>query len=133
MCVHLCLINFIGICKSTIFHASFCENKFFIWVLFSHQGHIFKVGIDALTVGGALPGRHVFHIGVFDPGGFLMPHYTANLIAENGSTTHQIALGINDPPGAYHVKVRDVLTGKMIEGELQKEAADYTGVKFETK
>src|SRR5260221_9258692 len=75
------------------------------------QSHIFKITPELAVIGG-LPGTHVFHVEVYDPAGNLMPFYTVNLKAENGTCNHQIALGINDPAGIYHVKVRDILTGK---------------------
>src|SRR5262249_20831870 len=55
------------------------------------QGHIFKIGIDLQVANGATPGQHIFHVGVLDPSGKLMPHHAANVIADYGTAQHQIA------------------------------------------
>jgi len=93
-------------------------------------GNIFKVNAE-LTVAGGTPARHVFHVEVTDALGGVLPYYSANVIAENGACTHTIALAINDPAGAYHVKVRDVLTGKSAEGDLVKEVVDFDKLKYD--
>jgi hypothetical protein len=83
-------------------------------------------------VAGSAAGRHVVHVEVIDLAGNPMPYYSVNLVAEGGTCSHVIALSISDPPGIYHVKVRDVLTGKTGEGDLLKEGADYAGLKFDS-
>ncbi len=94
------------------------------------QNNIFKINPEVIVAGPA-PGKHVFHVEVTDPAGNIMPYYSANLVAENGTCSHVIALSISDPAGVYHVKVRDVLTGKEAEGDLVKEGVDYEGLKLE--
>ncbi len=96
------------------------------------KAHIFKINAELIVAGG-LPRRHVFHIEVLDLAGKPMPYFAANISAENGACTHEIALGINDPPGTYRVVVRDVLTGKSAEGDLVKDGVEYNGLKFEPK
>ena len=96
------------------------------------QARTFKINAD-LVLAGTMPGRHVFHFDVLDPAGKVMPFYAANISSETGNCVHQIALGINDAPGTYHVRVRDVLTGKIAEGDLLKEGQDYNGLDFEPK
>ena len=91
-------------------------------------GNIFKLNADVVSNSGK-PGRHVFHIELLDPAGNLMRHYATNVVAEYGSATHEIALGINDLAGMYHVHVVDVLTGKQTEGDLFKEVVEFGGVK----
>lgn len=94
--------------------------------------NVFRVSA-ALQCSQGRPGTHVFHIEVADPAGNVMPWYAANCLAPNAMCNHEIAIGINDPAGMYHVKVRDVSTGKSAEGDLAKEAVGFTGLKFEEK
>ncbi len=91
------------------------------------QSRTFKIGAD-LVVAGALPGRHVYHVEVFDPAGKPMPYYATNIATENGSCTHVITLGVNEPAGTYHVKFRDALTGKSAEGDLLKDGQQYNAL-----
>jgi hypothetical protein len=95
-------------------------------------GNVFKLNIDVVSHTGQ-PGRHVFHLDLLDPAGNLMKHYAANVVAENGGATYEVALGINDPAGIYHVNVIDVLTGKHTEGDLKKDVVEYGGLKVDAE
>ena len=86
-----------------------------------------------LLVAGPVPGRHVFHVDVFDPAGKPLPHYAANLTAETGIGTHQIMLGLNEPAGTYHVKFRDTVTGMSTEGDLLKDGVEYNALDLDVK
>ena len=97
-----------------------------------NQSNVFKVSA-ALQVTGGQPGLHVFHFEVADTAGNIMPWHAANCIAEHGACVHEIAIGINAPAGAYHVKVRDVLSGKSAEHDLVKESVEFDGLNFDEK
>jgi hypothetical protein len=55
---------------------------------------------------------HVIHVDVLDPAGQLHREYSGNLLAPAGAATKPIPLAHNDPPGAWTVTARDVLTGQ---------------------
>lgn len=95
-----------------------------------NQSNVFKVSA-ALQVSGGQPGLHVFHFEVADTAGNIMPWHAANCLAEHGACVHEIAIGINEPAGAYHVKVRDVLSGKSAEHDLVKESVEFNGLNFD--
>jgi hypothetical protein len=54
---------------------------------------------------------NIVRLEVFDPGGKLVPHYSGNLILENGTGARPLPLANNDAPGNWRVTVRDILTG----------------------
>ena len=61
--------------------------------------------------GDAKPSQHLFRVEVFDPGGKIMAHYAENVLAENGVAEVRIPWALNDKPGQYTLKVRDVMSG----------------------
>jgi hypothetical protein len=54
---------------------------------------------------------HVFRVEVIGPDGKPVEPLAQNVVAQNGRTRTRIPLALNDPPGNYTVKVRDVATG----------------------
>lgn len=54
----------------------------------------------------------VFHVDVTDPSGNVVGHYSGNFFGVEGRGGIQIPFAVNDSPGKWEVKVRDVLTGK---------------------
>jgi len=65
----------------------------------------------AIKTKGALPGEHVLRVTCFGPRGEPLPHYSRSVFAPAGSGSTWIPLAFNDPPGAYRIVVRDVLSG----------------------
>lgn len=57
------------------------------------------------------PGLHVLHVELISPKGEILPHYSENTLAANGKTSGYIALALNDEPGKWKMRVRDVATG----------------------
>ncbi|HUS05556.1 MAG TPA: hypothetical protein VMZ52_04640, partial [Bryobacteraceae bacterium] len=55
--------------------------------------------------------QHVMHAEVVDPSGKVVDHYSGNLLAPNGSAGKLIPIALNDSPGRWELRVRDVLTG----------------------
>ena len=55
---------------------------------------------------------HVFHVGVVDPSGKPMFHYSGNLRAVGGSIEKLLPLARNDAAGRWTVRVRDILSGQ---------------------
>jgi hypothetical protein len=56
-------------------------------------------------------GQHVFRIDCIAPDGAIVPHYSGNLIAENGSAMASVPFAVNDAVGKWTIRVTDVLTG----------------------
>ena len=55
---------------------------------------------------------HVFHVDVVDPSGNVVPHYSGNLLAPGGKTMKLLPIAMNDQPGKWEVRVKDVLSGQ---------------------
>ena len=55
---------------------------------------------------------HVFHIEVEDPQGNPILHYSGNIIAQGGHAMKMLPLALNDPAGAWKIRVGDTLTGQ---------------------
>jgi hypothetical protein len=54
---------------------------------------------------------HVFHIDLISPDGRVMKYYSENLQAVGGKTSGKITLALNETPGKWQVKIRDVVSG----------------------
>ncbi len=67
---------------------------------------IAMVGTSAPT-----PGDHVLRVEVRDPRGNLSEAYTRNVLAERGQAEIAIPFALNDPPGVWQVRARDIATG----------------------
>jgi hypothetical protein len=79
-----------------------------------------ETGKVALTVSG--PSRaavHVFHVDVVDPSGTIVPHYSGNLLAPDGRAATVLPLALNDTPGRWEIRVRDLLSGQLRVATLQ--------------
>ena len=61
----------------------------------------------------------VFHVEVAGPNGDLLPHYSGNVLANDGRALKSIPLAVNDPAGEWTIRVRDVLSG---QSEVRKVA-----------
>jgi len=61
---------------------------------------------------GAEPGDHVFHLELVNPAGEAVWHYARNLLAPGGRLRMGLPLAINEQPGHWRARVRDVLTGE---------------------
>ncbi|MGD9495806.1 MAG: beta-galactosidase [Armatimonadota bacterium] len=57
------------------------------------------------------PGDHVLRIEVLDPAGKLSEAYTRTVVAERGVAQINVPFALNDAPGVWQVRVRDVATG----------------------
>jgi len=54
----------------------------------------------------------VLHVEVTDPSGNVAAHYSGNFFGAEGRGGIQVPFAVNDAPGKWEVRVRDVLTGK---------------------
>jgi hypothetical protein len=78
-----------------------------------------EMGRIGLTLDGSSPARnHVFHVDVLNPAAELVPYYSGNVLARNGSAVEVLPLAKNEPAGTWTVKVKDLLSG-------QKESARF--------
>jgi hypothetical protein len=60
-----------------------------------------------------LAGNHILNLTVQDSEGKLLRHYSRNLRAEKGRKEGSISLSLNENPGPWKIKVRDVISGKI--------------------
>jgi Beta-galactosidase len=70
------------------------------------------------TDGGAASGPHVFVLEVFNPEGRKLNYYGGNLVAGNGSVTTAFSTALDDIPGRWRIRARDVLSGLAAEGSF---------------
>jgi hypothetical protein len=56
--------------------------------------------------------RHVLHVDVVDPSGHVSPHYSGNVLANRGMAAKAWPVAVNDSPGAWEIRVTDLLTGQ---------------------
>jgi Beta-galactosidase len=72
-----------------------------------------ETGTFALNlVGQSAAAMHVFHLGVVDPAGRVVPHYSGNILARQGRATALLPLAVNDKVGRWEIRVRDILSGQ---------------------
>ena len=76
----------------------------------------------ALTAN-AKPGRHVLRLSVIDPAGAELAHYGRNLDCEAGRAAGAIRLALDERPGRYLLRVRDVATGEAGQATVDVQAA----------
>jgi len=60
---------------------------------------------------GAEVGTHVFHLSLLDAAERQVPHYHANLVGLAGRAGGKMQIALNEPPGDYRLKARDLATG----------------------
>ena len=63
------------------------------------------------AVASAGAGRRLFRFQVLAPDGSMLPAYSKNVLAGDGRTTFTLPSALNDAPGAYTLRVTDVVTG----------------------
>ncbi|NLF68383.1 MAG: hypothetical protein GX575_04930 [Candidatus Anammoximicrobium sp.] len=76
----------------------------------------------AVRADGQQLGDHVFHVELCDAAGRTVPHYAQNVLAPAGRSTLQIPLALNEVPGAWTIRLGDMLTGSTAERPLQVDA-----------
>ena len=64
---------------------------------------------------GGTAGDHVVHLEALDPNGEPVWHYARNVLAPGGRLDLSIPLAINERPGSWRLRARDVLTGTETE------------------
>ena len=57
---------------------------------------------------------------VFDPAGKMARHYSGNVTVRNGRAAFHIPFALNDAPGAWRVRARDVVSGLTAERSLRR-------------
>ena len=74
-------------------------------------GNPLRFAIALATEGANEPGQHVFRIELTDPAGSPARHYDANVTAPAGRAEYVLPLALNDIPGRWTLRARDVPTG----------------------
>ncbi|MCH7960490.1 MAG: SIR2 family protein, partial [Candidatus Hydrogenedentes bacterium] len=75
-----------------------------------YAGRRLTISVDVKTRD-ALPGDHVVRVDFGRRGRAPLKHYSRNLICVDGRGTTYMPLAMNEIPGSYTLRVRDVLTG----------------------
>jgi hypothetical protein len=63
--------------------------------------------------------RSVVHVEVFDPAGRRVRYYSGNADLVGGTARFSIPFALNDIPGQWRVKVRDVISGLEANREVR--------------
>ena len=72
-----------------------------------------ETGVFAMRLAKESPAAlHVFHLDVVDPSGTIVPHYSGNIRAPKGRATAWVPFALNDPPGTWEIRVKDLLSGQ---------------------
>jgi hypothetical protein len=69
--------------------------------------------------GGTPVDRSVVRLEVFDPSGKLVRHYSGNVTVNDGRAQFAIPFAMNDAPGQWQVRARDVISGLSASRSLQ--------------
>ncbi|NUQ61356.1 MAG: beta-galactosidase [Pirellulales bacterium] len=64
-------------------------------------------------------GDHVLHVELLGPDRRTIWHYTRNVLAPGAQSEVSIPLALNDPPGPWTARIRDVLSGVKVERVFQ--------------
>ncbi len=74
------------------------------------RGELGRIG---LSLDGSSPAAtHIFHVEMVNPAGELVPYYSGNVLARDGSTEKVLPLARNEPTGTWRVRVKDLLSGQ---------------------
>jgi hypothetical protein len=65
---------------------------------------------------------HVFHLDAVDPSGTIVPQYSGNIRAPKGRATARVPFALNDPPGTWEIRVKDLLSGQTQVSTVRVEA-----------
>lgn len=75
------------------------------------QGTCLEAQLAIQCKGPVEPRRHILRVELVNPSGEVLKYYTENLVAEHGSTGFRRKLALNEAPGTWTLRVRDVATG----------------------
>ncbi len=75
-----------------------------------------RVGIQSEE--GAPSGSHLVAVDLMPSGGAPLPHYHREIVCSHGAGQTYAPLALNETPGAYTVRVRDLLSGQEVESRL---------------
>ena len=64
-----------------------------------------------LHLDGGAPVKHVVHLDVYGPDGTRHYSYSRNFAFQTGRWTGGVPLALNDPPGKWTLRARDVTSG----------------------
>ena len=57
---------------------------------------------------------------VFDPSGREVKEYAANVTVKNGKASFTVQFALSDAAGVWQVKIREVISGKVIEVKINR-------------
>jgi hypothetical protein len=77
-------------------------------------------GTIRLVPGGAADGAlHVIHVEVMDPAGNPVAPYSGNILARRGGVSRLLPFALNDPPGTWHIRATDMLSGETTTAAIE--------------
>jgi len=78
-----------------------------------------ETGRIGLALDGTPAARSVLHVDVIDPAGKVLPHYSGNVLAEDGRAAKLLPVAMNDAVGKWQVRVRDVFSGHVATATVE--------------
>lgn len=75
-----------------------------------YQGNSLEYQATLILAAGT-PELHIFHLSLISPLGEEVRHYSDNLRAEGGEVRGKIHLALNETPGEWKLRIKDVATG----------------------
>ena len=63
----------------------------------------------------------VVHLDVIDPEGSIVAHYSGNLSVTRGAASKLLPFAVNDKPGIWTIRTRDLVSGATATAELKVE------------
>jgi hypothetical protein len=64
------------------------------------------------------PGKHVLRAELLDPMGKVIRHYSKNHSCPKGELDAHIQLALNEMPGQYVLRIKDIATGRVVEKNI---------------
>ena len=68
----------------------------------------------------------IFHVDVVDPSGKVVPYYSGNIRASRGRAAKVLPLAMNEAPGKWEVRVKDLLSGQTRAASIEVQVAPTT-------
>ncbi len=79
-----------------------------------------KLTLRLTDAAGAPVDRSVARLEVFDPAGRLVRHYSGNVTIVDGQASWKIPWALNDAPGRWRLRARDVVSGLIAERDIMR-------------
>ena len=85
----------------------------------STRGSAIPLAVDLSCTGKSSPGRHVVRVQFVTPDGKAHDFYTQNVDTRGGQWRGQVVTALNDPPGLWTIRAREIISGKTATTQFQ--------------